>query len=462
MSAAVRIERDSLGVVNVNSGRLWGAQTQRSLDNFQISDEKLPKRLLWALALVKQAAAETNASLGILEPACAGAIALAAQEVMAGKWVDEFPLSLWQTGSGTQSHMNMNEVLANRASEILGGKRGEGRRVHPNDHVNLGQSTNDVFSAAMALAASAELQLALLPKVTALRNALAAKSEAYADLVKVGRTHLQDATPLTLGQEMSGWVSQLDHGLAHVRETLPHLGELALGGTAVGTGLNAALGYAEAVAQRVGELSRLPLLVSAPNKFEAMAAHDALVFGHGALKTLAASLMKIANDIRWLASGPHCGIGELKLPNNEPGSSMMPGKANPTQCEALMMCCAQVFGNDVTINVAGMGGNLQLNTFKPVLVSNFLQSARLLGDGADSFQRHLVLGLEPDRVRISLLVHNSLMLVTALVPSLGYDRAAEIALRAKQGGLSLRDAAIETGFVTAADFDALVQAGNMT
>jgi len=458
---ATRAEYDSFGAIEVKCERLWGAQTQRSLGHFAISTETLPKRLLWALALTKRAAAETNARLGELEPPVAEAIAQAAQEVMEGRWESEFPLSIWQTGSGTQSHMNMNEVLANRASELLGGERGQLRLVHPNDHVNRGQSSNDVFPTAMSIAASVEVREQVIPKIAALRDALAEKAETYAELVKIGRTHLQDATPLTLGQEMSGWVAQLEHGLKHLRSALPHLAELALGGTAVGTGLNAAPGFAQAVAQRIGELCGVDEMVTAPNKFEALAAHDAMVFAHGAFKTLASSLMKIANDVRWLASGPRCGLGELILPENEPGSSIMPGKVNPTQCEALTMACAQVLGNDVTINIAGASGNFELNVFKPVIILNFLQSARLLADTSDSFRQHLVVGLEPNTARIAENLERSLMLVTALTPLIGYDNAAEIAKKAHREGTTLREAATASGLVTPEDFDAYVRPSQM-
>lgn len=458
---ATRSEHDSFGAIEVQNDRLWGAQTQRSLSHFAISTETMPKRLLWALALCKRAAAETNAQLGELEPQVAEAIAQAAQEVMEGRWDDEFPLSVWQTGSGTQTNMNMNEVLANRASELLGGARGAKRLVHPNDHVNRGQSSNDVFPTAMAVAASVEVREQVIPNVTALRDALAEKADAYSDLVKIGRTHLQDATPLTLGQEMSGWVAQLEHGLRHTRASLAHLAELALGGTAVGTGLNAAPGFAEAVATRIGELCGVAEMVTAPNKFEALAAHDALVFAHGAFKTLAVSLTKIANDVRWLGSGPRCGLGELVLPENEPGSSIMPGKVNPTQCEALTMACAQILGNDVTINVAGASGNFELNVFKPVIIYNFLQSARLLADGCDSFRKYLVIGLEPNTARIAETVERSLMLVTALTPLIGYDNAAEIAKKAHREGTTLREAAMASGLVSAEDFDSHVRAEKM-
>ena len=455
-----RMESDSFGPIAVPAQRLWGAQTQRSLIHFAISGEKQPRELLHALALVKRASATVNHKLGLLDEKKTKAILAAADEVLEDKHPEEFPLVVWQTGSGTQSNMNMNEVLANRASELLGGQRGEGRLVHPNDDVNKSQSSNDVFPTAMHVAAVVALQQRLLPALELLRQTLADKSTAFADIVKIGRTHLQDATPLTLGQEISGWVAQLSHGAAHVQAALPYLNELALGGTAVGTGLNAPKGYAEAVAK---ELARLTgeNLVTAPNKFEALASCDALVHAHGALKTLAASLMKIANDVRWLASGPRSGIGEIRIPENEPGSSIMPGKVNPTQCEALTMACAQVLGNDVAINVGGSSGNFELNVFRPMVAHNFLQSVRLLADGMRSFNDHCAVGIEPNRERIDELVERSLMLVTALNPHIGYDKAATIAKKAHQEGSTLRAAAIASGHLTAQQFDAWVVAKNM-
>ena len=460
MMTDTRMESDSFGPIAVPAQRLWGAQTQRSLIHFAISGEKQPRELLHALALVKRASAAVNHKLGLLDEKKTKAILAAADEVLEDKHPEEFPLVVWQTGPGTQSNMNMNEVLANRASELLGGQRGEGRLVHPNDDVNKSQSSNDVFPTAMHVAAGVELQQRLLPALELLRQTLADKSTAFADIVKIGRTHLQDATPLTLGQEISGWVAQLSHGAAHVQAALPHLNELALGGTAVGTGLNAPKGYAEAVAK---ELARLTgeNLVTAPNKFEALASCDALVHAHGALKTLAASLMKIANDVRWLASGPRSGIGEIRIPENEPGSSIMPGKVNPTQCEALTMACAQVLGNDVAINVGGSSGNFELNVFRPMVAHNFLQSVRLLADGMRSFNDHCAVGIEPNRERIDELVERSLMLVTALNPHIGYDKAATIAKKAHQEGSTLRAAAIASGHLTAQQFDAWVVAKNM-
>jgi fumarate hydratase class II len=449
------MEKDTFGEIFVAADRLWGAQTERSLHHFDISTEKMPKELLQALALVKRSSAVVNAALGTLARATADAIIAAADEVLAGRHDAEFPLSVWQTGSGTQTNMNMNEVLANRASQILGGPLGDARLVHPNDEVNRSQSSNDVFPTAMSVAAVEAVSNRLLPAVATLRDTLRGKAEAFADIVKIGRTHLQDATPLTLGQEISGWVAQLEHGSAHLRAALPHLCELALGGTAVGTGLNAPAGFGERVAAELAARTGLPF-VSAPNKFEALAAHDAIVHAHGALKTLAASFMKIANDVRWLASGPRSGLGEIRIPENEPGSSIMPGKVNPTQCEALTMLAAQVLGNDVAVNIAGASGNFELNVFKPVLIHNFLQSVRLLADGARSFEEYCARGIEPDLARIEELVQRSLMLVTALNPHIGYDKAAKIAKQAHASGSTLRDAAVGSGWVTAEQFDAWV------
>ncbi|TMG75300.1 MAG: class II fumarate hydratase, partial [Betaproteobacteria bacterium] len=403
-----------------------------------------------------RACAVVNAELNALPADKVNAIVAAADEVLAGKHDGEFPLVVWQTGSGTQTNMNMNEVLANRASELLGGERGEKRRVHPNDEVNCGQSSNDVFPTAMNVAAVQALHDRLVPAVRRLREALAAKSASFKDIVKIGRTHLQDATPLTLGQEISGWVSQLDHGIAHVQASLTHLCELALGGTAVGTGLNAHPEFGARVAKELAKSTGLPF-VPARNKFEALAANDALVHAHGALKTLAASLTKIANDVRWLASGPRCGLGELSIPENEPGSSIMPGKVNPTQSEAMTMLCAQVLGNDVAINVGGASGNFELNVFKPLVIHNFLQSARLLADGAESFCDHCAAGIEPRRERIAELLQNSLMLVTALNPHIGYDKAAQIAKKAHREGITLKQAALALGYVSAEQFDQWVR-----
>ncbi|TCP12646.1 fumarase class II [Crenobacter luteus] len=455
-----RIERDSFGDIAVPADRLWGAQTQRSLENFRISTEKMPAELIVALARVKRAAALVNAELGQLPVDKAEAIAAAADEVIEGRHPDEFPLAVWQTGSGTQTNMNMNEVLANRASELLGGPRGEARLVHPNDDVNRGQSSNDVFPTAMHVAAVSALTGALLPALDALAATLAAKADDFTDIVKIGRTHLQDATPLTLGQEFSGYVAQLEQSYRHLEAALPHLAELALGGTAVGTGLNAHPEFGARVAALLAHDTGQPF-VSAPNKFEALAAHDALVHAHGVLKTLAAALFKIANDVRWLASGPRCGIGELSLPENEPGSSIMPGKINPTQSEALTMACAQVFGNDVAVNIGGASGNFELNVFKPLIIHNVLQSVRLLADGMTSFNEHCAVGIEARRDRIAELLDKSLMLVTALNPHIGYDKAAEIAKKAHREGTTLRSAAIASGHLTGDEFDAWVRPEDM-
>ena len=455
-----RIERDSFGPINVPADRLWGAQTQRSLLHFAIAGDRMPAELLRALAQVKRASAYTNHALGLLDAVKTTAIVAAADEVIVGGHLDEFPLVVWQTGSGTQTNMNMNEVLANRASELLGGERGQARLVHPNDEVNKSQSSNDVFPTAMHVAAVEAMVRQLLPALNALRSTLEMKSEAFADIVKIGRTHLQDATPITLGQEISGWAAQLAYGEQRMRAVLPELCELALGGTAVGTGLNAPPGYAVAVAKELADLTGLPF-ITAPNKFEALASCDALVSAHGALKTLAASLTKIANDVRWLASGPRSGLGEITIPENEPGSSIMPGKVNPTQCEALTMLCCQVMGNDVAINMGGAAGNFELNVFRPLIIHNFLHSVRLLADGMNSFNLHCAVGIEPDRERIAELVGRSLMLVTALNTHIGYDKSAEIAKRAHHEGLSLREAAVASGYLSAEEFDAWVRPENM-
>jgi fumarate hydratase class II len=457
---AMRIEKDSFGNIEVPAERLWGAQTQRSLQNFKISTEKMPPALIKALAQVKRAAAQVNIDLGVLDKKKGAAIIQAADEVIGGKHDTEFPLAVWQTGSGTQTNMNMNEVLANRASEILGGQRGEGRLVHPNDDVNKGQSSNDVFPTAMHVAAVPAIVDQLIPSLRLLRDTLAHKSEEYRSIVKIGRTHLQDATPLTLGQEISGWVAQLDHGIRHVESALPHMRELAIGGTAVGTGLNAHPEFADRVTKELSRLTGHPF-VSAPNKFEALAAHDALVFAHGALKTIAASLMKIANDVRWLASGPRSGIGEIRIPENEPGSSIMPGKVNPTQSEAMTMACSQVFGNDVAVNFGGAMGNFELNVFKPLVINAFLQSARLLGDSARSFNDNCAVGIEPDRERIDKLLRESLMLVTALNPHIGYDKAAKIAKTAHKEGTTLKEAAVKLGYLSPEDFEKWVRPEDM-
>jgi fumarate hydratase, class II len=460
-TAKPRIERDTFGPIEVPAERLWGAQTQRSLQNFDISGERQPREIIKALAQVKRASAVVNHALGLQDEKKTQAIVAAADEVIAGQHADEFPLVVWQTGSGTQTNMNVNEVLANRASELLGGERGEGRLVHPNDDVNRSQSSNDVFPTAMHVAAVDAITHKLLPAIARLRATLEKKAKDFDGIVKIGRTHLQDATPLTLGQEFSGYAAQLAHGEAHVRAALPHLRELALGGTAVGTGLNAPKGYAEDVAKEISRVTGLEF-VTAPNKFEAMASVDALVHAHGALKTLAASMTKIANDVRWLASGPRSGIGELNIPENEPGSSIMPGKVNPTQSEAVTMLAAQVMGNDVAINIGGASGNFELNVFRPMVAHNFLQSVRLLADGMVSFNDHCAVGIEPNRERIAELVSRSLMLVTALNTHIGYDKAAFIAKKAHKEGTSLREAAIASGHLTAEQFDAWVVPEKMT
>ena len=458
---ATRIEHDSFGTIEVPDARLWGAQTQRSLAHFRISSERMPEPLILALAGVKRACAVVNRDLGLLAAAKAAAIVQAADEVIANMHAQEFPLSIWQTGSGTQTNMNMNEVLANRASELLGGVRGAARAVHPNDEVNLSQSSNDIFPTAMHVAASLALHNDLLPALHALRATLEQKSRAFAAIVKIGRTHLQDATPLTLGQEFSGYAAQLAHAESHIKSVLPALYGLAVGGTAVGTGLNAPSDFGQRVAAELAHGSGLPF-VSAANKFAALAAHDELVAAHGALKTLAAALMKIANDVRWLASGPRSGLGEISIPENEPGSSIMPGKVNPTQCEALTMLCCQVFGNDVAINFGGACGNFELNVFKPMIIHNFLQSARLLADGIASFDEHCARGIEPNLARIADLMERSLMLVTALAPHIGYDKAAEIAKQAHRDGSTLKQVAVSLGYVTSEEFERWVQPLDMT
>jgi fumarate hydratase class II len=459
-AAHTRTERDTFGPVEVPAERLWGAQTQRSLQHFRISGERMPLALVQALARVKKAVALVHVELGVLEAAKGRAIVAAAEEVLAGRWDDEFPLVVWQTGSGTQTNMNVNEVLANRASEILGGERGERRLVHPNDDVNRGQSTNDAFPTAIHLATVEAILRSVVPAVARLRDALSAKAEAFRDVVKTGRTHLMDATPLTLGQEISGWAAQLDHGLARLEQALRGLLELALGGTAVGTGQNAHPELAARATAKLAEMTGYPF-VSAPNRFEALASRDALVFAHGALRTVAGSLFKIANDVRFLASGPRAGIGEITIPENEPGSSIMPGKVNPTQAEALTMAAAQVMGNDVTVGIAGMSGNLELNVFMPVIAHDVLQSCRLIADGCESFREHCAAGIEPQRERIAQNLDRSLMLVTALAPHLGYDAAARIAKSAHATGKTLRETAVLLGLATAEQYDAWVRPERM-
>jgi fumarate hydratase, class II len=460
MAKEVRIERDTMGDIEVPAERLWGAQTERSLHHFAFPGETMPLEVVHAQILVKKASARVNMALGVLDRKKGEAIVNAADEALSGALDGEFPLVTWQTGSGTQTNMNVNEVLANRASELMGGERGEARLVHPNDDVNKGQSSNDTFPTAMHVAAVIAIERKLTPAVRRLRDTLDRKSREYMRIVKIGRTHLQDATPLTLGQEFSGYVAQLDHGLKHVAAALPHLYELALGGTAVGTGLNAHPEFAVKVAGELAKLTDLPF-VTAPNKFEALASCDGVVHAHGALKTLAASLMKIANDIRWLASGPRCGIGEISIPENEPGSSIMPGKVNPTQSESMTMACCQVFGNDVAVNVGGASGNFELNVFRPLVIRNFLHSAHLLACACANFDAHCAAGIEPNTERIEQLMQQSLMLVTALNPHIGYEKAAAIAKNAHKKGITLKQSALELGHLTAEQFDQWVRPEDM-
>ncbi|MEO1967406.1 MAG: class II fumarate hydratase [Sphingomonadaceae bacterium] len=455
-----RTETDSMGAIEVPAGHMWGAQTQRSSENFRIGGEHLPIPLIRALGIIKRAAAEANRELGELDGRLADAIVTAAQEVIDGKLDGEFPLVVWQTGSGTQSNMNANEVIANRAIQLLGGEVGSKKPVHPNDHVNKSQSSNDTFPSAIHIAAAREITGHLLPALEAMQAELAAKSEQWSDIVKIGRTHTQDATPLTLGQEFSGYAAQVASGIERIGLTLPDLYQLAQGGTAVGTGLNTPDGFPEAVAERIAAITGLPF-VSAPNKFEALASQDALVFAHGALNALAAALYKIANDIRFLGSGPRSGLGELALPENEPGSSIMPGKVNPTQCEAMTQVAIEVFGNHAALTFADSQGQFELNTYRPLMAWNFLRSVRLLGDVASSFTEHLLVGLEPRRDTIAKGVENSLMLVTALAPAIGYDKAAAIAKTAHKEGLTLREAALKSGDVSAEEFDRLVRPEDM-
>ncbi len=455
-----RIERDSMGEIEVPASVYWGAQTQRSLIHFRIGEERMPRAIIRAFGILKKACALVNQELGLLPKEKAELIVKACDEVISGKLDDQFPLSVWQTGSGTQTNMNVNEVISNRAIELAGGELGSKKPIHPNDDVNKSQSSNDTFPTAMHIAAAEVLNNQLLPAVANLRNTLKQKSQEYKDLIKIGRTHLMDAVPLTLGQEFSGYVQQLDNAIERIHLVLPGLYELAIGGTAVGTGLNTHPEFAERVAKKVAELTGLPF-VSAPNKFEALASHDAIVFAHGALKTLAASLMKIANDIRWLASGPRCGLREITIPENEPGSSIMPGKVNPTQSEAMTMVCVQVFGNDAAINFAGASGNFELNVFKPVIIYNFLQSARLLTDTCIMFNEHCAIGIQPVKERLEFYVNNSLMLVTALNPYIGYDNAAKIAKYAYQNNTTLKDAAVKLGLLSEEQFDQIVRPEKM-
>ncbi|MDF2618236.1 MAG: fumarate hydratase, class [Xanthobacteraceae bacterium] len=460
MMSKTRIETDTFGPIEVESDKYWGAQAQRSLGNFKIGWEKQPLPVIRALGVIKRAAAETNRDLGHLDPKIADAIVQAAQEVIDGKLDAHFPLAVWQTGSGTQSNMNANEVISNRAIEILGGELGSKKPVHPNDHVNMSQSSNDTYPTAMHVAAAEELVNELIPALTKLRDALAARAQAWAHIIKIGRTHTQDATPLTLGQEFSGYTQQVTNGIARIEQTLPALMELAQGGTAVGTGLNAPVGFAEKVAAKIAEITGLPF-TSAPNKFEALAAHDAMVFSHGAINTVAVSLFKIANDIRLLGSGPRSGLGELSLPENEPGSSIMPGKVNPTQCEALTQVCVQVFGNNAALSFAGSQGHFELNVYNPVMAYNFIQSVRLLSDAAISFTDNCVVGIEPREDNIKAALERSLMLVTALAPKIGYDNAAKIAKTAHKNGTTLREEAVGGGYVTNEEFDAVVRPEKM-
>ena len=455
-----RTETDSFGPIEVPADRYWGAQAQRSLENFPIGWEKQPAPIIRALGLIKRAAAEVNMDLGKLDRKIGAAIVRAAQEVAEGKRDDHFPLVVWQTGSGTQSNMNANEVIANRAIEILGGVIGSKTPVHPNDHVNLSQSSNDTFPTAMHIACAEEIHHRLTPALQSLRNALNDKAHAFAKIIKIGRTHTQDATPLTLGQEFSGYTQQVENGIERIAQTMPKLLELAQGGTAVGTGLNAPAGFAGMVADRIAALTAMKF-TSAPNKFEALAAHDAMVFSHGALNTVAASLFKIANDIRFLGSGPRSGFGELSLPENEPGSSIMPGKVNPTQVEALTQVCVQVFGNHAAITFAGSQGHFELNVYNPVMAYNFLQSVRLLADAAASFTERCVVGIKANEAHIRALMERSLMLVTALAPKIGYDKAAEIAKAAHKNGTTLREEAVRLGYVGAEEFDQIVRAEDM-
>ncbi|MBV9331282.1 MAG: class II fumarate hydratase [Alphaproteobacteria bacterium] len=458
--AKTRSETDSFGSIAVPADKYWGAQAQRSSENFRIGWERQPLEIVRALGIVKRSAAETNMELGVLDKKIGTAIVTASQEVMDGKLNEHFPLSVWQTGSGTQSNMNANEVISNRAIEILGGEMGSKKPVHPNDHVNMSQSSNDSYPTAMHIAAAETVVGFLIPALRHLRDALAAKERAFRDIIKIGRTHTQDATPLTLGQEFSGYVTQIANGIERLELTLPRLMQLAQGGTAVGTGLNAPAGFAEKVAARIAAITGLPF-TSAPNKFEALAAHDALVFTHGAINTVAASLFKIANDIRFLGSGPRSGLGELQLPENEPGSSIMPGKVNPTQCEALTQVCVQIFGNHVALTFADSQGHFELNVFNPVMAYNFLQSARLMGDAARSFADHCVVGIEARKDNIKAGLERSLMLVTALTPKIGYDNAAKIAKAALKNGTTLKEEAVKGKYVTAAEFDAIVRPEDM-
>jgi fumarate hydratase class II len=459
-SGPARAETDTFGAIEVPGDKYWGAQAQRSLGNFRIGWERQPKSIIRALGIVKRAAAEVNMGLGRLDPKLGQAIVAAAQEVSDGKLDDHFPLVVWQTGSGTQSNMNANEVVSNRAIEMLGGTMGTKKPVHPNDHVNMSQSSNDTYPTAMHVACAEEIHHRLLPALQHLHQALDAKAKAWAHIIKIGRTHTQDATPVTLGQEFSGYATQVEQGIRRIQSTLPDLMQLAQGGTAVGTGLNAPVGFAEKVAQRIAAITGLPF-TSAPNKFEALAAHDAMVMSHGAINTVAASLFKIANDIRFLGSGPRSGLGELSLPENEPGSSIMPGKVNPTQCEALTQVCVQVFGNNAAVTFAGSQGHFELNVYNPVMAYNFLQSVQLMSDASRSFTDNCVAGIEPREDNIKAALERSLMLVTALAPKIGYDNAAKIAKTAHKNGTTLRQEAVGGGYVSAEEFDRIVDPNKM-
>jgi fumarate hydratase class II len=459
-SKNTRTETDSFGPIEVPADRYWGAQAERSLENFPIGTERQPAPIVRALGIIKRAAAEANMELGKLDPALGKAIVAAAQEVIEGKLNEHFPLVVWQTGSGTQSNMNANEVISNRAIETLGGVMGSKKPVHPNDHVNMSQSSNDTYPTAMHVAAAEEIHHRLIPALQKLRNALNDKAQAWKSIIKIGRTHTQDATPLTLGQEFSGYTQQVENGIERIEQTMPKLMQLAQGGTAVGTGLNAPVGFAEKVAERVAAITAMPF-TSAPNKFEALAAHDAMVFTHGAINTVAASLFKIANDIRLLGSGPRSGLGELLLPENEPGSSIMPGKVNPTQCEAMTQVCVQVFGNHAAVTFAGSQGHFELNVYNPVMAYNFLQSVRLLADAAVSFTDRCIVGIKANEAHIAELMQRSLMLVTALAPTIGYDKAAEIAKTAHKRGTTLREEALRLGYISGEDFDRIVRPEDM-
>ena len=459
MPKPTRTETDTFGPIEVDASKYWGAQAQRSLQNFKIGWEKQPASVIRALGIIKRAAAETNMGLGHLDKAIGAAIINAAQEVIEGKLNDHFPLAVWQTGSGTQSNMNANEVISNRAIEMLGGVMGSKKPVHPNDHVNMSQSSNDTYPTAMHIACVEEIHHRLLPALQHLRNALNDKAMQWAKIIKIGRTHTQDATPVTLGQEFSGYRQQVQNGIARIEQTLPMLMQLAQGGTAVGTGLNAPIGFAEKVAEHIANITRLPF-TTAPNKFEALAAHDAMVMTHGAINTVAAALFKIANDIRFLGSGPRSGLGELQLPENEPGSSIMPGKVNPTQCEALTQVCVQIFGNNAAITFAGSQGHFELNVFNPVMAYNFLQSVQLMADATTSFTENCVVGIEAREDNIKAALDRSLMLVTALAPKYGYDRAAKIAKTAHKNGTTLRQEALKDG-ISETDFDLIVRPENM-